>query len=305
MPLVEVTELVRNKVVVEGAEHWLAELPDLVAGLEREWGMTIHRTYAGGSEAFVAGVTLEDGTEGVLKLLIPRDNDWARHEITVLTLAEGNGCARLMRSDVARSAMLLERLGPTLNEFGLPIARRHEILVSTAQRLWRPAPGCGLPTGAEKGRWLIDYITTTWEHLGRPCSEEAVEYALECASRRIAAHDDERAVLVHGDIHEWNTLQAGDGWKLIDPDGLLAEPEYDLGVIMREDPVELAEGDPHTRSRWLAARTGLDEAAIWEWGTVERLSTGLVLLGIDLQPVGSQMLATAEYVARIARSSAG
>jgi len=33
--------------------------------------------------------------------------------------------------------------------------------------------------------------------------------------------------------------------------------------------------------------------------------TGLVLLGIDLQPVGSQMLATAEYVARFARSSAG
>ena len=301
MPLVEVSELVRNRAVVEGAEQWLADLPELVAGLERDWGMTVHRTYTGGSEAFVAGVTLDDGSEGVLKVLIPRDNDWARHEITVLTLADGEGCARLLRSDVGRSAMLLERLGPTLNELGYPIERRHEVLVSTAQRLWRPAGGYGLQTGAEKGRWLIEYITTTWEQLGRPCSEQAVEYALACADRRIAAHDDERAVLVHGDIHEWNTLQAGDGWKLIDPDGLLAEPEYDLGVIMREDPVQLAEGDPHTRSRWLAARTGLDETAIWEWGAVERLSSGLVMASIDLQPVGQQMLDTAEFVARLAQ----
>src|SRR5687768_2414760 len=121
MSLVEVTELVRNKAIVEGAGHWLAELPDLVAGLEREWAMAVHRTYSGGSEAFVAGVTLDDGSEAVLKVLIPRANDWAANEITVLTLADGNGCARLLRFDVARSAMLLERLGPALNEFGLPI----------------------------------------------------------------------------------------------------------------------------------------------------------------------------------------
>jgi streptomycin 6-kinase len=53
--------------------------------------------------------------------------------------------------------------------------------------------------------------------------------ALSCAELRVAAHDDERAVLVHGDVHEWNALQApGGGFRLVDPDGLLAEPEYDL-----------------------------------------------------------------------------
>src|SRR6266516_4877476 len=56
-----------------------------------------------------------------------------------------------------------------------------------------PAPGCGLPTGAEKGRWLADFITTTWAELDRPCSERAVDYALACAARRVDAHDDERA----------------------------------------------------------------------------------------------------------------
>jgi streptomycin 6-kinase len=72
-------------------------------------------------------------------------------------------------------------------------------------------------------------------------------------------------VLVHGDVHQWNALRAGGGFKLVDPDGLLAEAEYDLGVIMREDPQCLIHGDPRNRSRWLARRCGLDETAIWEW----------------------------------------
>ncbi len=162
----------------------------------------------------------------------------------------------------------------------------------------RLAPDCGLPTGADKGHWLVHFIGSKWEELGRPCSEQAVDYALKCAARRIAAHDDERAVLVHGDIHEWNALEADSNFKLVDPDGLLAEAEYDMGILMREDPVELIDGDPRVRSRWLARRTGLDESAIWEWGVVERVSTGLLGTSIDLQPIGRQMLAAADLFAR-------
>jgi streptomycin 6-kinase len=95
-----------------------------------------------------------------------------------------------------------------------------------------------------------------------------------------------------------NALQAaGEGFKLVDPDGLVAEAEYDLGVLMREDPLELLHGDPRDRARWLAARCGLDATAIWEWGAAERVATGLVLTRIELQPVGRQMLATADHVA--------
>jgi streptomycin 6-kinase len=92
-------------------------------------------------------------------------------------------------------------------------------------------------------------------------------------------------------------LQPGSDFKLVDPDGLLAEAEYDLGVVMREDPVELRHGDPAERARWLARRCGLDATAIWEWGVVERVSTGLLATGIGLQPVRREMLATADLVA--------
>jgi streptomycin 6-kinase len=183
-------------------------------------------------------------------------------------------------------------------DLAVPLPRRDELLVDAAMQLWRPAPDVGLPTGADQGRWLIDHIRRLWDELDHPCSARAVDHAVECAERRIAAHDDERAVLVHGDVHQWNALQAGDGFKLIDPDGLLAAPEYDLGVLLREDPDAVLVGDdPARRAHRLAARSGLDATAIWEWAVVERLSTGLLGEQIGLQPVGRQMLEVAELVA--------
>ena len=295
--MIQVPEVVRQKAFAVGADVWLDELPLLVARLEQEWGIAVGAAYSDSTEAFVAEAICEDGTPAVLKLLVPRSDDAAENEITVLRLTDGEGCVRLLRDDAARGALLLERLGRPLYQLGLPIRRRHEILCSAATRVWRPAPDCGLPTGAEKSRWLADFITATWEELDHPCSERAIDYALTCAGRRVNAHRDERAVLVHGDVHEWNALEAAAGFKLVDPDGLLAEPEYDLGIIMREDPLDLLDGDPNERARWLAARTGLDPTAIWEWGVVERVSTGLLGTRVGLQPVGGQMLAVADRIA--------
>lgn len=108
------------------------------------------------------------------------------------------------------------------------------------------------------------------------------ETAVAFADRRSDAFDPERAVLVHGDGHAWNTLEdttAGSGYRLVDPDGLVAEREYDLAILMREFNDELLAGDAlrigQERARFLARLTGLDEQRIWEWGLVEKVANGL------------------------------
>jgi streptomycin 6-kinase len=289
----DLPDVVRRRALEVGAQAWLDALPELVASLRHEWRFSLGRTRSGGTEAFVAEATLADGTAAVLKLLVPGVDESFRHEITALELADGSGCAKLFRSDAARGALLLERLGAPLGELGLPAEQCQEILVDTAALLWRPAAGRGLPTGADKGRWLVDFIARLWKELGQPCAERTVAHALRCAERRIAAHDDARAVLVHGDVHAFNALAAGDGFKLIDPDGLFAEAEYDLGVILREDPAEL-EGDGRARAARLASRVGLDAEAAWEWGVVERVSSGLACTQLAIQPEGRDLLAVAD-----------
>ena len=143
---------------------------------------------------------------------------------------------------------------------------------------------------------MADLIATVASELDGACSARAVDYALACARSRIAAHDDERAVLVHGDVHEWNALPAGTASSSSTRTACWPRPSTTSAIIMREDPVELMTGDPSARARSLAARTGLDATAIWEWGVVERVSTGLLCTAIDLQPVGAAMLAAADHV---------
>jgi len=290
----DIPQVVRDRARVAGTQWWVDDLPELVASLCEEWAITVGATLTGGTEAYVAEATTADGMPAVLKLLVPGD---VVHEIAVLRHAAGEGCALLLESDADRGALLLERLGPSLDAVGLPLPARLEVLSATALQLWRPAPDLGLPTGAEKGRWLIDFITRTWRELDFPVSERTIEHAHACAERRIDAHDDERSVLVHGDLHQWNTLRTidGTGWKLVDPDGLLAEPAYDLGIVMREDPTD---GDLEERATRLASLTGVDRQAIWEWGVVERVSTGLGALAIGIHEAVA-MLAAAERLALV------
>ena len=59
-------------------------------------------------------------------------------------------------------------------------------------------------------------------------------------------------------------------------------------------------GDPWERPRWLAARTGTDPVAIWEWGNIERLSNGLLSLETGLEQNGRDSLAASDRLANLA-----
>jgi streptomycin 6-kinase len=293
--VIRLPDPVRNKAVALDLSWWLDDLDSIVAGLAHDWGFTAGRAYPDATEALVLEVLLLDETPAVLKVMIPR-RDMIDLEVEFLRLVDGEGGPVLFEADEQRGAILMERLGDSMADLGLDLDERLVVLANCAQRVWRPAPA-HFPSGAEEAQRLITYIERAWEGLGMPCSRQSVDHAITCARSRLAAHDDSDSVLVHGDVHQWNALRRGEEYVLVDPDGLRAEPEYDLGVLMREDPVELLEGDPYDRARLLADLTGTNPVAIWEWGAVERVSTGLLCTSIGLQPVGSQMLETAEAIA--------
>ncbi|RYF87997.1 MAG: aminoglycoside/hydroxyurea antibiotic resistance kinase, partial [Caulobacteraceae bacterium] len=221
-------------------------------------------------------------------------------ERRVLQAAAGKGYAALLDHDPASRALLLERLGPTLDSLGLPLDDQLRILCQALQQAWTAPIPDGLPTGAEKAADLAAFIETTWTALDRPCPRAVIDRALAFAQIRAAAHDPAACVLAHGDAHGWNTLadpRHPGAFKLVDPDGLRIEPAYDLAIPMREWSADLLAGDPlergRARCRRLAQLTGLAEEPIWQWGYIERVSTGLACLPLGL-PEGRAMLAVAE-----------
>jgi streptomycin 6-kinase len=290
----DVPDEVRNKVVADGNAAWLDDVPSVVESLAEDWSLTIGATLRGGHAALVVEASLADGTAAVLKVSVPGSRRELGFEAVVLSLANGDGCASLFRDDLDRGALLLERLGPALYDLVPDPATRHDMLCDVTGRLWRPVGAdVDLPTGADKALQYADLLPRLWEATGRPCSQRTVDDALECMDRRRRAHDDRRTVLVHGDVHDLNALQAADGtFKLVDPGGLRAEPACDLGTIVRCNPD--SGDDLRARTERLAVRTGVDATAIWEWGTIHRVVSGLYSHSIGFQPFGDLLLAEAD-----------
>jgi streptomycin 6-kinase len=243
----------------------------------------------GGTTDFVAEAVTADDIPAVIKVAMPAAMDGRaalENEVRTLRLANGRGCVRVLDYDADRGAVLLERLGPQLQRLNLPVAAQMEVICSLLGDLWTvPCGEADLPSLHVKGRWLAEFITATWEHADRPCSRPVIDRALTFAERRSAAFDPSRAVLAHGDGHASNTLQdltsmRANEFKLIDPDGLRGEPEYDLAILMREFTDEPLAGDPLKiglyRAGYVERHTGYDEQKIWEWGYVERVSAGLL-----------------------------
>ena len=226
----EVPELVRQRAMAYGdlGRRWLDELPLVVATLAERWELQIGHAFRGGTAAFVTSATEGSGRACALKVAMPPEIDPLesfRRSVFVHRLAGGRGCAELIRHDESIPAMLLERLGPNLDDLGMSVPQILETVTTTLRSFWQPlVEDCGLPSGPEKAAWLADYITTTWDELGRPCERTVIERAVKYCDERATAYDPSRAVLVHGDAHGWNTLDAGGGtFKFVDPEGLRSE----------------------------------------------------------------------------------
>lgn len=67
-----------------------------------------------------------------------------------------------------------------------------------------------------------------------------------------------------------------------------------VGPLVRQVAVEL--GAAGERCYLLAAYSGLDATAIWEWGYLERVSSGLYLLQLGAQAQAKAFLDTAELL---------
>jgi streptomycin 6-kinase len=290
----DVPDEVRGRALADGHAAWLDDLPSVLDSLAEDWSLTIGATMRGGNAALVVEATLADGVPAVLKVGVPGNRRRLGHEATALDLDAGKSCAALLRRDLTRDALLLERLGPPMYDVILDHRSQHDMLCDIVGHLWRPLDDdADLPTGADLARRMRHRIPQLWRELDRPCSAAAIADAVECAERRERAYDRRTSVLVHGDVHEANALRtAGGTFKLIDPEGLRAEPACDLGTIVRCTPA--AGDDLRVRTERLAARTGVDATAIWEWGTVHRVIGGLNGVRIGFQPFGDLLLAEAD-----------
>lgn len=295
----------------EPGKQWISALDATVRTLEEQWNISVSSSLSGGTHAFVAYADRENGERCVLKLDVPEEPDAASfiREIRTLQIADGQSYTKLLTYDIEKRACLMERLGMPLSKLQLPVSRQIEILCQTLKKAWQipVEQAAELSSGSDSIAWFRGHIVNSWEAFGKPCSETAVQRGLCCLQSRKDALDGGEQVLVHGDVHSNNTLAVLDdesSFKFIDPDGIFYEKAYDLGVLMREwiddyraDPI----GQAIHRCRFLHELTEVPELGIFDWGYLQTLSTGLVLLQIGQRAYGMDMLRLAEIWAETER----
>jgi streptomycin 6-kinase len=282
--------LTRHRLAAMGepGRAWVAALPELLGRLEQQWSITLGQAIPGGSGSYVAIATNADGSPAVVKVAVAEEG-WA-DQVATLDRAQGRGYVRLLKADPSRRAMLLERLGRPLDHAGWSPDRQLGCLADTLALAWQDARDLRPDPGSDKATQLGTFIAGAWPRLGRPVSERVVEQALRYAERRAAEATTDLAV-VHGDPHPGNLLAvpnqrpgAETGYVFVDPDGFVADRAYDLGVALRDWTSLLLGPDARRTAERLcsvlAERSRVDAQRIWEWGFVERVSTGLYLMDV-------------------------
>lgn len=280
---------------------WLDNLDSMIFELEKMWNISVGKVLSGGSHAFVAYADGQNGEKYVLKLDMPENlGDGFSNSIVALKMANGYGYPKLYAYDLDKKACLLERLGKSINQLGYSVFEQLQIICFVLQKIWGISiTNVDLPSGKESISWFREFIEKTWEKLKRPCLRKVIEQAFFYLKSREKAINPSEFVFIHGDAHSGNTLkeQSSGGFKLIDPDGIIYEKAYDLGVLMREW-IDEYEYEPlkngKKRCRYLYQLTGVPEKAIWEWGYLQTVSTAFILLQIRQETVGFKMLRVAE-----------
>ena len=130
-----------------------------------------------------------------------------------------------------------------------------------------------------------------------PLPDSAVE--ARTGEARLLAADLDKAASLHDLVVDLEG--APGGWVLVDPDGFREDPAYDLGVVLRDFATRLTGADGGRVLRgWcesLGSRTGVDPQRVWEWAFLERVSTGLHVLGLGADRVAAPFLASAAHLA--------
>lgn len=302
----ELSELANKKLNnYPNAAEIRRNLKATILQLEQVEKIKLLKSLDGGTSAFLAKALTKDKKEIIVKIPLYQQDlgtDF-KNEIKVLEVVGGKGYVKLLKFDKDLKVAYLEQLGKPLGDFGFSVNRQIEIICRALEKSWIPLDeNDQFPTIIGIADWFHNYVMETWNTLNQPFSNELLTITNNFIKQRKADFNPKKACLVHGDAHNYNILHdkssTEESFKLIDPDGILAEPAYDLGVIMREWPDELHVAPTEKlveRLNYLHELTGVAKTPIWQWGLIQCVATGLVLLQSDQKEEGQKLIAIGEY----------
>ncbi len=257
---------------------WLDRLPATIAACEARWSLIALPPFDGLTYNYIAPVLLADGTDAVLKIGVPGAdrNPELWTEVKALVRFDGRGCVRLLKADQVSGAMLLERARPgTTLAMVADDEHATRIAARVMRRLWRPiSSDHPFPTVERWGRGFARLRDRFGGTTG-PIPPGLTAKAESLFSERLTSMAE--PVLLHGDLHHWNILSAErEPWLAIDPKGVVGEPAYEVGALLRNMVESLLEAPRPSdvirrRVGILSEELGIHRERLLAWGFAQAI----------------------------------
>ncbi len=244
------------------------------AELIKSWNLRVGDPFPTLGINYAAPVCDGDSRHLVLKLSNLPLIDTQR-EIAALRHYDGNGAVNLIAAAPQHGALLLERAWPGTTAAALTPQNDDEATRIAAQlmrQLWKP-PVAPHPFPAVY-EWSKAFATVRqkYDEGTGPLPADLFTQAETLFAELCEDMDD--GVLLHGDLHHYNIVAAErQAWLAIDPQGVVGEPAYEAGALLR-NPL-----DSHhwrdlrrrlqRRISILAEMLGLDRQRLRYWGMAQ------------------------------------
>jgi streptomycin 6-kinase len=194
-------------------KQWLKDLPNIIAKIAQEWGLTDLKPIDNLSINYVVS-GFQNSQEIILKLSL--DKDLINKEYIALTALNEYGAVEVLNHK--EKTLLLKKLSPATSLKTYLPSRRIEALKIACEvtKKLHQAPileNINLPTIEER----FSLLDKDWQ-----IPSDFLSLARKFRNEIFSKYQIRK--VLHGDLHHDNILQDGDDWKIIDPHGVIGFP---------------------------------------------------------------------------------
>lgn len=202
--------------------------------LSEQWRVRLHRVTE--TPSSIIGFGRREDLPVVLRCVIGRDEEW--HGGAVVKAFAGCGMVRAL--EFVPGAVLLEEVQPGTPLVNFVQAGRDEaatrIVVDVIKAMLQANPGIvGHPVAADWAAGFDAYLSG---------GQDVIPTDLVRTARSVyrdLCETQKQVRLLHGDLHHYNVLfDQHHGWIAVDPKGIVAELEFELGAVLR-NPQDMPE----------------------------------------------------------------
>jgi streptomycin 6-kinase len=195
------------------------------------WQVEVERSFQTETSMIALG---RRGEQRVVVKVVERPGDeWSSGAI--VKAFDGRGMVRVY--DYIEGALLMEQLAPGSPLTGIALEgddeSATEILAGVIRSMSPGDPPPGTPTALELAEGFTRYRATGDSQIPKHLLDDGERIFRELTSTQRTTR------LLHGDLQHYNVLLDSErGWLAIDPKGIVAELEYEIGAALR-NPYEL------------------------------------------------------------------